>query len=186
MKSKNPRMFSGTARYNKFDVGVGQIETAIRLFITDGCDMFSAITLAGCAGEIFHHLVVRAGKKPFVDNIAKIEQKHNPSHTPSRSKIIKHINATLFINEVKHFDDQNDEFIEFDAEECATGAILKAIADWRRGWDRAYDQLIKRRLFRIAYFLFRSHELCHKTLRYGHIVAGSDPWRQSRARSAPQ
>jgi len=57
---------------------------------------------------------------------------------------------------------------------------------WRRGWDRTYDQLIKRPLFRIAYFLFRSHELCHKTLRYGHIVAGPDPWRQSRARSAPQ
>ncbi len=131
MKSKNPRMFSGTARYNKFDVGVGQIETAIRLFITDGCDMFSAITLAGSAGEIFHHLVVRAGKTPFVDNIAKIEQKHNPSQTPSRSKIIKHINATLFINEVKHFDDRNDEFIEFDAEECAIGAILKAIADYK-------------------------------------------------------
>ncbi len=131
MKSKNPRMFSGTARYNKFDVGVGQIETAIRLFITDGCDMFSAITLAGSAGEIFHHLVVRAGKTPFVDNIAKIEQKHNPSQTPSRSKIIKHINATLFINEVKHFDDRNDEFIEFDGEECAIGAILKAIADYK-------------------------------------------------------
>jgi hypothetical protein len=131
MKSKNPRVFSGAAHYNKFDVGVGQLETAIRLFLTDGCDMFSAITLAGSAGEIFHHLVVRGGKKPFVDDIAKIEQKRNPSRTPSRSKIIKHINATLFINEVKHFDDRNDEFIEFDAEECATGAILKAIADYK-------------------------------------------------------
>ena len=81
MKSKNPRVLSGTQRYNKFDVGVGQIETAIRLFTTDGCDMFSTITLAGSAGEIFHHLVVRAGKKPFVDDIAKIERKNNPKRS---------------------------------------------------------------------------------------------------------
>jgi hypothetical protein len=67
--------------------------------------------LAGSAGEIFHHLVVRAGKKPFVDTIAKIEQKRNPSQTPSRSKIITHFNATLFINEMKHSDNRNDEFI---------------------------------------------------------------------------
>jgi hypothetical protein len=54
----------------------------------------------------------------------------NPQ-TPTRSKIIKHINARLFINEVRHFDDWNDEFIELGDEECATGAILKAIADSR-------------------------------------------------------
>jgi len=41
--------------------------------------MFSAITLAGSAGEVFHHLVVRGGKKPFLDDIAKIEQKHTPA-----------------------------------------------------------------------------------------------------------
>ncbi|OYV75220.1 MAG: hypothetical protein B7Z66_13820 [Chromatiales bacterium 21-64-14] len=60
-----------------------------------------------------------------------IEQKRGPDQTPSRSTIIKDINATLFINEVKHFDDRNCEFIKFDAEECALGAILKAITDYK-------------------------------------------------------
>lgn len=124
-------MFSGSRQYDKFTIGVGQLETAIRLFVADCCDMFSAITLAGSAGEIFHQLVVRAGKKPFVDDVVKIAQKQNPGKTPSRSAIIKHLNATLFINEVKHFDGENDEIIEFDAEECAMGAILKAIADYK-------------------------------------------------------
>jgi hypothetical protein len=32
---------------------------------------------------------------------------------------------------MKHFDDRNDEFIEFDAEECALGVIVKAISDYK-------------------------------------------------------
>ena len=127
MKSKHPRMFSGTRSYNKFDIAVGQLETAIRLFLQDGCDMFSAITLAGSAGEVLHGLVVKARRKPFVDEVVQM----NASPTPSRSQVIKHINATLFINEMKHYDDRNEEVIEFDAEECAMGAILKAIADYK-------------------------------------------------------
>lgn len=127
MKSKNPRMFSGEQQWNKFDIAKGQIETAIRLFLTDGCDMFSAITLAGSAGEIFHHFVVKAGKKPFVDEAINV----NLGPTLSRGAVIKHINAALFINEMKHFDNRNKEIIEFDAEECATAAILKVIVDYK-------------------------------------------------------
>lgn len=127
MKPKNLRMFSGTRSYNKFDIAVGQLETAIRLFLQDGCDMFSAITLAGSAGEVLHGFVVRAGKKPFVDDVVQMA----PGATPSRSAVMTHINATLFINEMKHFDDRNDEIVKFDAEECALGAILKALADYK-------------------------------------------------------
>jgi carboxyl-terminal processing protease len=46
MKSKNVRAFTGKASYHKFDIARGQLETAIRLFLTDGADMFSPIALA--------------------------------------------------------------------------------------------------------------------------------------------
>src|SRR2546421_601156 len=51
MKIKTKRMFSGVSPYHKYDIATGQLETAIRLFMTEGCDMFSALTLAAAAGS---------------------------------------------------------------------------------------------------------------------------------------
>jgi hypothetical protein len=121
------RMLTGTASYHKFDIARGQLETAIRLFLQDGCDVFSAITLVRAAGELLAALVGRAGKKPFVDDIVQLEQ-NRENRTPSRGAMDRHLNACFFVNEMKHLDKGRDEIIEFDAEECATGAIPKAIA----------------------------------------------------------
>lgn len=131
MKSKNPRMFSGTSEYHKFDIARGQLETSIHLFLTDGADMFSAITLAAAAGEILHQLVLSAGKKPFVDYVIKVNDFHNPGPTPARSSIISYIHKLLFVNELKHLDAKKAETVTFDAEECALAAILKAMADYK-------------------------------------------------------
>ena len=134
MKPKTQRTFSGKASYHKFDMARGQIETAIRLFLNDGADMFSAIALAANSGALFHALVVRAGKRPFIDDIVLMEGKRNPGKTPPRYKMITHVHKVLFMNEVKHLDDareEGDEIVEFDAEEAALGAILKAIADYQ-------------------------------------------------------
>jgi hypothetical protein len=130
-KSKTKRMFSGSVDYHKFDIARGQLETAIRLFLVDGCDMFSAITLAGAAGEILHQLVVRAGKQPFVDYTVKLHDWRNLGPTPSRSKVMKYIHELLFINEMKHHDKDAQDIIQLDAEECALAAILKAIVDYK-------------------------------------------------------
>jgi hypothetical protein len=124
-------MFSGERRYHKYDIARGQLETAIRLFLTDGCDMFSAVTLAAASGEILHRLVLNAGKKPFVDYVIKVNDFQNPGKTPKRSSIISHIHNALFINALKHYDEKSDEFVEFDAEECALAAILKAMVDYK-------------------------------------------------------
>lgn len=131
MKPKTQRMFSGTRQYHKSDIAIGQLETAIRLFLTEGCDMFSALTLAAAAGEILHRLVLNAGKKPFVDYVIKVNEFENPGQTPKRSSIISHIHRILFINDMKHLDEKKEQFVEFDAEECALAAILKAMADYR-------------------------------------------------------
>lgn len=94
--------------------------------------MFSAVTLAAAAGEILHQLVLNAGKEPFVDYVVKVNDFRNPGQTPKRSSIISHIHKILFINELKHLDKDKEEFVEFDAEECALAAILKALADYKR------------------------------------------------------
>src|SRR5271165_5717221 len=106
MKSKTKRMFTGKATYHKFDISRGQLETAIRLFLTDGADMFSAIALGANAGDLFHALVLRAGKKPFVDDIALLEGRRNPGNTPPRYKLITHVHKVFFVGELKHLDDQ--------------------------------------------------------------------------------
>lgn len=131
MKPKTERMFSGNRRYHKFDIATGQLETSIRLFLVEGCDMFSTVTLAAAAGEILHRLVLNAGKRPFVDYVIKVNDFRNPGKTQKRSSIISHIHKILFINELKHLDEKKEEFVEFDVEECALAAILKAIADYK-------------------------------------------------------
>jgi len=124
-------MFSGTAEYHKLDIARGQLETAIRLFLVDGCDMFSAITLAGAAGEVLHQLVLRAGKRPFVDYAVKVHDWKKIGPTPSRGAVMKHIHKLLFINAMKHHDKDVQDTIQLDAEECALAAILKAIVDYK-------------------------------------------------------
>ncbi|MEK7223004.1 MAG: hypothetical protein AAB156_01865 [Pseudomonadota bacterium] len=142
MKPKTQRMFSGIHRYHKFDIATGQLETSIRLFLVDGCDMFSAVTLAAAAGEILHQLVLNAGKKPFVDYVIRVNDFRNPGKTPKRSSMISHIHKILFINELKHLDERKEEFVEFDAEECALAAILKAMADYKTLTGRHTEAMI--------------------------------------------
>lgn len=131
MKIKTKRMFSGVSQYHKYDIAIGQLETAIRLFLQEGCDMFSALTLAAAAGELLHRLVLNAGKRPFVDYVVRVNEFRTPGKTPPRSSIISHIHQVLFINRLKHHDPKEPELVEFDVEECALAAILKAMADYK-------------------------------------------------------
>ena len=131
-KPKVKRMFSGTSPYHRFDIARGQLETAIKLFLIDGADMFSAITLAGAAGAILHTLVLNEGKIPMVDHINDVgHQKAPDAPRLGRAKVIKHVHEQLSINYLKHFDEGDDPIIEFDAEESALAAILKAMADYK-------------------------------------------------------
>lgn len=110
--------------YKLFDLAANQLETAIMLFCSGG-DRFSVITLAGAADVIFCQLVTRAGK----DNFTKIisEKENDPR---SIQEVGKDINDTLHINSLKHLDPGEDEYTTLDADECAFGAILKAIANY--------------------------------------------------------
>ena len=84
MQPRTQRKFSGKHGYHKFDIAQGQLETSIRLFLTDGADMFSAITLAAAAGEILHTLVLKSGKQPFVDYVIKVNEYESPETPRNR------------------------------------------------------------------------------------------------------
>ncbi len=110
--------------HKRLDLAAKQLETAIVLFCR-GDDRFSIITLAGAADVIFCELVTRAGKDNFTNVLLKKE-----NGTCSLSEIGKDVNNVLHINDVKHLDPDEDEYTTMDADECALGAILKAIANY--------------------------------------------------------
>ena len=48
----------------------------------------------------------------------------------TREEVGKRMNDAIFINQLKHMDDGEDGFVDFEPEECALAAILKAIANY--------------------------------------------------------
>lgn len=119
-----------TEKHDKFQIASNQLETAIGLFVSD-CDCYSVITLAGAADGILTALVIRKGKKPFVDYVCMVEEAES-GITPPRGKLGSHINDVLNINALKHMDEDGDEFVEMDVTECAVGAILKAVSNYKQ------------------------------------------------------
>ena len=130
MEIKTRRTFSGEANYHKFEIACGQLETAIHLFLTDGADMFSAITLGAAAAELLHRLVLNAGKEPFVDGVVQIEANRR-GQTPKRGEIISAMHRIQFVNALKHFDKDDPDIVTFNAELCAIAVIVPAIQDFQ-------------------------------------------------------
>lgn len=112
--------------HKRLDLALNQLKTAIMLYITER-DRFSVITLAGAADVIFSELVLREGKENFADVISKKD-----SESRTRKQIGKEINDTFFINSLKHMDPGDNDYVEIDIEECALGAILKALANYNQ------------------------------------------------------
>lgn len=117
-----------TRQYTRFELAHNQLEAAIALYITNR-DRLSAITLAGAADVILSQLVLRAGAPNFTDQM--LEREIVAGRTAITREIFgKEINDMLFINQLKHFDDDAQEFIELDIDECALASILKALANY--------------------------------------------------------
>lgn len=111
-------------RYPRFQLALNQLETAIRLFIS-GADKFSVITLAGAADIIFSQLILRHGEGNFTDFMMQ-----QSSDTRTRQEVGREINDILYINAMKHLDPDDHGYLFFNVEECALGAIWKAIANY--------------------------------------------------------
>lgn len=114
--------------YKTLELAENQLQTSIGLFLSGG-DKFSAITLAGAADVILCRLVLNAGQENFTE-FAMREANTNGESNETRESHGRLINDTLFINDLKHMDDDEDGFIVMDVDECALGAILKALANY--------------------------------------------------------
>lgn len=116
------------SQYTRFQLAHSQLEAAIGLYVTDR-DRLSAITLAGAADVLLSQLVLRSGKPNFTDRVA--EKAVAAEGTAAAREVVgQQVNNTLFINQLKHFDDDAQEFIELDVDECALAAISKALANY--------------------------------------------------------
>jgi len=58
----------GVNTYDKRDIALRQLETALSLF-ANGHDLFSVITLAGAAEEIYGRLLIEAGRTSALDDL---------------------------------------------------------------------------------------------------------------------
>lgn len=115
-------------QYTRFQLAHSQLEAAIGLYVTNR-DRLSAITLAGAADVLLAQLVLRAGKPNFTDRLA--EKDVTLDGTVLRREIVgQKINDILYINQLKHFDDDAEETIDIDVDECGLAAILKALANY--------------------------------------------------------
>ena len=114
--------------YTRLELAANQLEAAISLFVA-GRDRFSVITLAGAADVILSRLVINSGQENFTESILRSEiEQYGADRT--REEVGKEINGTLFINHLKHMDDDDDGYIDIDLEECALAAILKSLANY--------------------------------------------------------
>jgi hypothetical protein len=112
-------------RHLKLDLAASQLETAIGLFVS-GRDKFSVITLAGAADGILSQLVVNKNGKNFADDLLEDEE----DKTLTRATLTTHINDMIFINALKHMDEDDDGDVVMDIDSCALTAILKALANF--------------------------------------------------------
>ena len=117
-------------KYTKLQIASRQLETAIGLFVS-GRDRLSAISLAGAADGILHALVLKSGREPFVEYSRRVRESLS-GETPPKGKYTTHINNVLMINALKHMDEDGPDELEFNVDECAVGAILKAVANYRK------------------------------------------------------
>jgi len=114
--------------YTRFELAHSQLEAAIALYITNR-DRLSAITLAGAADVLLSQLVLRAGKQNFTDRVLEKELATGRAAI-TREVLGREVNDMLFINQLKHFDDDAQDVIELDVDQCALAAILKALANY--------------------------------------------------------
>lgn len=114
--------------YTRLELAANQLEAAISLFVA-GRDRFSVITLAGAADVILSRLVINTGQANFTESILRSELEQCGADR-TREEFGKEINDTLFINHLKHMDDDDAGYIDIDLEECTLAAILKALANY--------------------------------------------------------
>ncbi|SIT48175.1 conserved hypothetical protein [Paraburkholderia ribeironis] len=114
--------------YTRLQLAERQLEAAIGLFVV-GRDRFAVVTLAGAADVILSQLALDKDNSNFTDTLME-EAMRNGAAERTRAEHGHAINDVLFINDMKHMDKEEDGFVDMDPEECAFGAIMKAMVNY--------------------------------------------------------
>ena len=111
---------------NKMDVAVAQLETALKLYFSNGCRI-SVTTLAGAAEEILGRYVEIKGEETALSETVRIvclfHKKRcgmTPKHAPIKAM------ANFAKNSFKHMDQELDFDITLDIEEEAIDMLNRA------------------------------------------------------------
>lgn len=117
--------------YDKKRIALDQIETALRIYAEDG-DLFSVITLAGAAEEIFGKLITRQGGSNSLDRLAKaaveihehlgVDQRGDPRAYVERANRAR--------NALKHLDAGGSPTVTLDLDQEARDLLNRAIDNY--------------------------------------------------------
>jgi hypothetical protein len=114
--------------HTRFELAENQLRAALGLFVSGG-DRFSVISLAGAADVIFSRLLTNEGKQNFTE-LSMLEHRELGDAEMTKETYGRIVNDTLGINDFKHMDDDDDDFVDIDPEECAIAAIAKALVNY--------------------------------------------------------
>jgi hypothetical protein len=107
-----------------------QLETALQLYFAGG-ELYSVITLAGAADEVFGQLLRSQGKEPRIEEIKKSVaaiykklwgEELDPKRVAERANHAR--------NALKHWNEGQPLVVEFDAVEEAKDMLERAIANF--------------------------------------------------------
>lgn len=126
----------GLKQHKLIDLAEDQLRSSICLFFKG--DLVSSITLAGAADVLLCRIVENHGKENFTAHVLKSED--NPDKTIPQMG--REINDMFHINALKHMDSEEDNTVTMNLREAATGAILKALPNYKilRGVDVDFVQ----------------------------------------------
>jgi len=117
------------AKHHRLEMAKRQLETAIELYFR-GTDMYSVITLAGAADEVFGQALLVEGRKPRLNDlsksIAEIYKKLYGTEITEKSVVERANHAR---NALKHWSESQPLEVEFDVLEEAKDMLERGVAN---------------------------------------------------------
>jgi len=118
--------------YDKHSIALSQVETALRLY-DEGQDLFSVITLAGAAEEIFGRLLEERGDDNSLDSLTKgASAIHRALFGEDAGASVFARRANRAKNALKHHDPSQPRAVTLNLREEATDILDRAITNYWR------------------------------------------------------
>ncbi len=112
--------------YHRIEIAKAHLHRAIVLFLEEK-DFINAITLAGAAEEVFGKFARRANLTPAMEEITDIL--HTEVGAELDKKRIRNDYLNRVKNNLKHFEQGDDELVEIEPEEEAISMIIRAMTN---------------------------------------------------------